>query len=226
MMIMMNRIAIDISSFSQVIFKNHTIGNKPEIKVVWQYAREAIPEVDSNSFKQSTFTILKSQEATTETHQPLNSSTTRKVCHHYVIMTSSLMIHLGRVTRTAFQANSISQCDMWCRDIEAELRRAMLAQFNRPGKESDWTANQKALILMPSSSCKPANHHQPIGILKFYWSMKSLFRVHTFHIIILKHRQRASLKSRLVSSQSQSVLGNHSNFGHKSKVNLLQWSNG
>jgi len=38
----------------------------------------------------------------------------------------------GRVTRTAFQANSISQCDMWCRDIEAELRRAMLAQFNRP----------------------------------------------------------------------------------------------
>ena len=47
------------------------------------------------------------------------------------------MIHLGRVTRTAFQANSISQCDMWCRDIEAELRRAMLAQFNRPGKESD-----------------------------------------------------------------------------------------
>ena len=72
------------------------------------------------------------------------------------------MNHLGRVTRTAFQANSISQCDMWCRDIEAELRRAMLAQFNRPGKKSDWTANQSPSILILSLSCLPANHHQPI----------------------------------------------------------------
>ena len=77
-------------------------------------------------------------------------------------MTSSFMIHLGRVTRTAFQANSISQCDMWCRDIESELRRAMLAQFNRPGKNSDSTANQSALILMPSLSRKTANRHLPV----------------------------------------------------------------
>ena len=133
------------------------------------------------------------------------------------------MNHLGRVTRTAFQANSISQCDMWCRDIEAELRRAMLAQFNRPGKSSDWTANQSRLILMPSLSF--VNRHRPIWILKFYWSINNLFDI-SYHPIILKHRQRASPKSRLVLSQSQSVLENHSNFGHKSKVNLLQWSNG
>lgn len=40
---------------------------------------------------------------------------------------------LGRVSRTVFETNSTSQCEMWCRDIEIELRRAMLAQFNRPG---------------------------------------------------------------------------------------------
>lgn len=72
------------------------------------------------------------------------------------------MNHLGRVTRTAFQANSISQCDMWCRDIEAELRRAMLAQFNRPGKKSNWTANQSPFILMPSLSFVTVNRHRPI----------------------------------------------------------------
>ena len=40
----------------------------------------------------------------------------------------------GRLERVAFQCTSIAQCDMWCRDIETELRRAMLAQFSKPGR--------------------------------------------------------------------------------------------
>ena len=39
----------------------------------------------------------------------------------------------GRLERVAFQCTSIAQCEMWCKDIETELRRAMLAQFTKPG---------------------------------------------------------------------------------------------
>jgi hypothetical protein len=39
----------------------------------------------------------------------------------------------------AFECSSIGQCDIWCKDIEAELRRAMLSQFSRPGKNSSFS---------------------------------------------------------------------------------------
>ena len=42
----------------------------------------------------------------------------------------------GKLERVAFQCSSVAQCEIWCRDIESELRRAMLAQFSKPGIET------------------------------------------------------------------------------------------
>ena len=134
--------------------------------------------------------------------------------------------YLGRVTRTAFQANSISQCDMWCRDIESELRRAMLAQFNRPGKNP--IRQPIRYHYFPSSRFSSTRLHQSIKVLKIDWwiTHNGTISFHSYHPIILKHRPKASPKSLLVLSQSQSVLVNHSNSEHKLKVNQLPWSNG